>query len=158
MPDLDFDGDIGLHVISQSLNAIAAQSGVRVEQMVTTATTTSTSYADLSDESNDFDVAFAKHFSSTALRIDMGMIINNTLNVIAVCGMGVNIGGTDYEISKLSHVGTNDATGISGIRLITGITAGSYVIKPRWRRISGTGSLFRVPETPLWMAVREVRG
>lgn len=162
MPDLDFSADVGLHVVSESLNAIAVQYGVAAKELGSTKSITTTAITHLSTTDTNYDFPIVKHFTSTKLRVDMGMAFNNTSGVTAVVAIGITITLVDivlpFQVAKLSHNGTSESSFVSGVRTIGPFASGAYILRPYWTDLTATGTLTRPQGAPLWVTAREVRG
>ena len=78
------------------------------------------------------DLSVVKKQASSLLLVTLNMPIyfnsGGNQNMLA----GINIGGTDYGIGVQFVEGAVDSTYLTGSRIITGLGAGTYAVKPRF--------------------------
>lgn len=102
--------------------------------------TTSATYVSLTDSSS---VSIVKNRSDTQLSVDLRVSCFLTGATNSKPSFAVQVNSTDYEIvaSLINPVSTHEF--MAGLRLISGIPAGTYTVQARWLRVSGTGTLNR---------------
>jgi hypothetical protein len=78
------------------------------------------------------DLSVVKKQASSLLLVNLSMPMyfnsGGNQNMLA----GINIGGTDYAIGVQFVEGAVDSTYLTGSRIITGLGAGTYAVKPRF--------------------------
>lgn len=139
---------VGLGTVGSVLN----ENGVGAASA--TDSTTSATYVDMVGASTSF--SFTKGSSGTRLKVTMnvGAFISGAANTRP--GFAVSIGGVDYDVVGMTINPLATHTINAGFVYLSGITAGTYTVQGRWRRISGTGTLARNSEDPVAISVLEL--
>lgn len=118
--------------------------------------TTTAAYVDMTAPAS---FTFNKLYTSTAIKIDMSFtsLCNASATDLRVA---VQINGVDYEIVKFVNNAVSIRDYAMGTAVIaSGLAAGSYLVKARWRRASGTGTISRfITDEVLYLAGLEVTG
>lgn len=124
---------------------------------ITTAakTTTSASYVD-HDATNSI-LSFTKLSDDTDVLINLFMSMYSTA-VYTILWLGVYDGTNDHDVVKFSFNTANTHLQTAGVQKITGLTAGSYTFKLRWKRISGAGTIVTDANDHISMSAQEVQG
>lgn len=126
----------------QVLNALAriTNPGVFTSNGGCTLSTTSASYVDITNASTTWTKLGDGASSNIIILIMVDIYPATAGSTVAM--LGVNIGGTDYDTktATLSTLGTIGGTHV-GARVITSVGAGSYTVKLRAKRTSGSGTL-----------------
>jgi hypothetical protein len=99
-----------------------------------------TSFVDfpIAADKTALDLTFIKVRSDTKLVVQLNLMIAFTSGVSQIMTSGINIAGTDYEITRNLLPTAVAYSTLTGVREITGINAGSLAIKPRFRCASAS--------------------
>lgn len=138
-PNLGEDGFLAVDAALAALDARIAMvaNSAGINNAAGAGTHSTASYANVPATSS---FSFTKLQNSTALRVDFHLTFLSTVNSTEA-GFGVLINGVDYDVCQVAINESNSHRQVSGVRRITGITAGVYTIQARWKRVSGTGVL-----------------
>lgn len=109
-----------------------------VSLAATTGTTTSASYVDIAGASFSFTKIGSA--SQTSIKVDIHIGSYSTVSATTM-KLGALINGTDYDLTQFTFNAANNHLTQSGLAVITGIAAGAYTIKGRWKRTAGSGTL-----------------
>jgi hypothetical protein len=107
--------------------------------------TNQTTYADFPNaaDKTSLDMTFIKKRTSSSLLVVIAGSWEHASGAIQRQWLGLNVAGTDYDITNvIASSGTSYET-VSGSRLLTGISAGSLAIKPRFRTATASSDNFR---------------
>jgi hypothetical protein len=114
-----------------------------------TDTTTSATYANLAGTGSTTSFSFTKVLTSTNLFVTVHAGFLAATNS-AICRFGVLVNGVDNDCGQDIQA-AGDYIGVSGFAIISGLSAGTYTIQGRWRRVGGTGTCTR--DTNTWYAL-----
>jgi hypothetical protein len=103
-----------------------------------TKSTTSATYVDV--DATNAKISFVKQNASTQLIIDIGMSLYSTATNTGFL-IGINDGTTDYDVINGFINPASSHSYPSGTIAIAGLAAGTYTLKLRWKRRSGSGTL-----------------
>lgn len=118
-------------------------------------TTASSTYAALP---SDTSVSFTKLYTVTALRIDMYTYPWVSGSASTEVEFSAQINAVDHVIATAFFNATALRHLCSGVeRKASGLAAGTYTIQPRWRRITGAGTVNLDTLSDFYMTVMEVR-
>src|SRR5437773_1468564 len=126
--------------MAQVLNAITRITNITVGTFLTTAglaASGSTSYVDVTGTSINW-TKNGDSSSSDVLAIIMASCFVSVASTQPFFGLA--IGATDYDVVAMTVNPINTHTMIGGVRAITGVAAGVYTPKVRFKRGSGTGT------------------
>jgi hypothetical protein len=97
---------------------------------------------------------FRKEFENTRVRVDLVTSCYSTVP-ITTARFAVRFGlGDDFDIAQL-HLNSTDHHTIAGTIILEGIAAGTYNVRPRWRRFTGTGTLTQDGFDTIQLTVQE---
>ena len=105
-----------------------------------------TTFADMPNAADKtaLDLSVVKKQNSSVLLVTMHMPVYFTSGAAQTVYSGLNIGGTDYGIGGIFiQAATSNGT-ISGSRIISGLNAGTYAVKPRFA--AGGASAFSIAQ------------
>ena len=107
--------------------------------------TNQTTFADIANgaDKTALDLSVVKKQNSSLLVVHFSMAVYlNSGNAQNFYG-AVNIGGTDYALAGAYALNAVSSNFMSGTRVISGISAGTYAVKPRFA--AGAASNFLLP-------------
>jgi hypothetical protein len=133
-------GTIPTTLINAILGALRKITNLQVMRAQTTASlagSSSTSYVDVTGTT----VSWAKTGDASGSDVVFVLLASCYVSAAATQpGLGVAIGGTDYDITQMIVNPINTHMPIVGARAISGVPAGAYTPTVRFKRISGTGT------------------
>lgn len=118
--------------------------------------TTTAAYVDMTAPST---FTISKLYTATALKIDMSFTSLCSASATDL-RVAVQINGVDYEIVKFVNNAVSIRDYAVGFAVVaSGLAAGSYLVKARWRRAAGAGTISRfITDETLYMSGLEVNG
>lgn len=129
--------------VPAGVNALATTSG--------SDTTTSATYVNLAGTGALTSFDFTKMEAATLIKVTLSASFTAVTNN-AVAKFGVRINGTDYDIAQGAPNAATQTTTVTGIRLISGIAAGTYTVQGRWLRAAGAGTPTRTVDNN-WLTI-----
>ena len=128
--------------MGQVLSAITRITNIQIMSAIATASRAAyngTSYADVSGTSAAWTKSADSSGSDVIVLAQCSMFSQTAVDTFK---LGINIGGTDYDIANFQCQPINTRYNFVGFRLITGIAAGAYTPILRVKRTSGgTGTV-----------------
>ncbi len=152
------DADIGYAEITSGIQPGGALSAVRVFDSfygpVGGTSITSTSFGNLP---NSTGVTFSKGYGATEVKLTLfGRCRTNTGGTQVA--LAVQINGVDYEVDRHYFDVANIHQQLGGFVSVSGLAAGTYTVRARWRKIGGGGNLTVDDFDHFSLEAREVRG
>jgi hypothetical protein len=118
-------------------------------------TTVSSSFADLPAGTA---LAITKNYSNTALRVDFITYPFISGAAPTEVEFAVRINSVDNVVARAYRNEVSSRSLCSGVaKVSSSLAPGVYVAQPRWRRVSGTGTVFLDTPSQLYMMIQEVR-
>ncbi len=106
---------------------------------------------------NSTGITFVKGYGGTEVKLTLfGRLRTNTVGTQAA--LAVQINGVDYEVDRQYFDVANAHFQLGGFVSVSGIPAGTYTVRARWRKIGGGGNLTVDDFDCFSMEAREVRG
>lgn len=152
------DADIGYAVIVSGEQPGGALSAVRVFDSFygpnPAQNTTSATFVNIP---NSTGVTFSKGYGATEVKLTLfGRLRTNSVGTQAA--LAVQINGVDYEVDRQYFDVANCHFQLGGFVSVSGIPAGTYTVRARWRRIGGAGNVTLDDFDKFSLEAREVRG
>lgn len=147
--ELGSDIDAAINKTRDMIAARSNKTAVRRVMAAANTFTNETSYVDFPNaaDADAMQISFEKRFTGSTLIIHMTSTAEFTSGVSQVMRLGLSIGGTDYDIAQFEYPAATNRNVIAGIREISGISAGTLTIKPRFR--AGAASIIRFDTTDI---------
>ncbi len=106
---------------------------------------------------NSTGITFVKGYASTEVKLTLfGRMRTNSVGTQAA--IAVQINGVDYEVDRQYFDVANCHFQLGGFVSVSGIPAGTYTVRARWRRIAGGGNVTIDDFDRFSLEAREVRG
>jgi hypothetical protein len=120
--------------------------------------TNNTAYADFPNATDKgaMDLTFVKELSGTALFVQMQGSVSLDSGVAQNMFLGISIGGSDYDVAQYYFPSTGRLL-IVGSSVLTGISAGSLAVKPRFKTGAASASTFAANVDFVSYTIIEVR-
>jgi hypothetical protein len=105
-----------------------------------------TTYGDfpVTADATALQISFTKQYAETDLLVSIHAPLYFSSGVAQEKYLGLSIGGTDYDIATAYFLGAISTYSISGVRSISGISAGSKTVKPRFRTATASADQFLI--------------
>ena len=118
-----------------------------------------TTYADFPNATDKaaMDITFVKDLATTSLLVSVLAQTQLSSGVAQNLFVGLNIGGTDYDVGQSRFTAGAFRTVIIGTRVITGVSAGSKAIKPRFKAGAASAVTFFANDDFVSYSVMEIR-
>jgi hypothetical protein len=120
--------------------------------------TNNTTYADFPNATDKaaMDLTFVKEVSGTALFVQMQGSVSLDSGVAQNMFLGISIGGSDYDVAQY-YFPTTGRLLIVGSNVLTGISASSLAVKPRFKTGAASASTFAANVDFVSYTIIEVR-
>jgi hypothetical protein len=139
-------------VTADEFSAATGSNSVEFRTTSLTLSTTSASFVDIPGASTSFTKVLGASASNIVVVVSLSLY---STVVNAAIDIGVNVNGTDVVATNFSLNTTNHSTPPTGVATFTGLAAGTYTVKARVRRNSGTGTLTQDGTDSVLMLIRE---
>ena len=121
--------------------------------------TNQTTYADFPNATDKaaMDITFVKELAATSLLVSVLAQTQLSSGVAQNLFVGLSIGGTDYDVGQSRFIAGASRNLIIGTRVITGVSAGSKAIKPRFKAGTASSVDFFATDDFVSYSVMEIR-
>lgn len=127
-------------VSSTPLKSVAVNRALSAQNNLNNQTT----YGDfpIAADATALQISFTKQYAETDLLVSIHAPIYFSSGVAQSKWLGLSIGGTDYDIAIAYFLGAVSTYSISGVRSISGVSAGSKTVKPRFKTQTASADAF----------------
>lgn len=141
------------HVVTaDEFNAAVGANSVEFRTNGLSLSTTSGSFVDVPGASTSFTKLLGTSASNVVVEISPSLSASVAGTAIDI---GINMNGTDTVATNFYLNTTNHTDVPTGVATFTGVAAGSYTVKARIRRTTGTGTLTQDGNDSVLIKIRE---
>lgn len=133
--------------------------GVRRYMANTNTFTNQTSYADFPNATDKaaMDLTFIKELADSALLVFVNASLSFDSGAGQMMSLGLSIGGSDYDVAQYRFDAAVNRRSFLGLRVITGVAAGSLAVKPRFKASTTSSVNFYANDDYVQFSVIEIR-